>query len=73
MVVDSISAIAAALAIGLSALGYGYAYAHAGAAAAGVLAELHKENIFGKILIILAMPESALVFGLIVSVMILFL
>jgi len=69
MAVEPLSAIAAALAIGLSAIGAGIAEKEIGAAAIGAIAE--KEKLFGKALILTVIPETLVIFGLVVAIMIL--
>ena len=67
--VEPITAVAAALSIGLTAIGAGIAEKEIGAAAVGVMAE--KEHLFGKALILTVIPETLVIFGLVVSIMIL--
>ena len=62
-------AIGAGLAVGLSALGAGMAERSIGAAAVGAMAE--KEELFGKGLILTVIPESLVIFGLVIAIMIL--
>ena len=62
-------AIGAALAIGLGAVGTGVAQSHIGAAVVGAVAE--KEEFFAKGLIFLVIPETLVIFGLIISLQIL--
>ena len=61
-------AIGAGLAVGLSALGAGIAERSIGAAAVGAIAE--KEEFFGKGLIFTVIPESLVIFGLVIAIMI---
>ncbi|MDP3980701.1 MAG: ATPase [Chlamydiota bacterium] len=63
-------AIAAALAVGLSALASGIAQARIGAAAAGALAE--KPELVGAAIILEAIPETMIILGFVVSVLIIF-
>lgn len=63
-------AIAAALAVGLSALASGLAQARIGAAGAGALAE--KPEIVGSIIILEAIPETMIILGFVVAVLIIF-
>lgn len=58
-------AVGAGLAIGLSALATGYAQAKIGAAAAGAIAE--DESLFGPALILTVIPETAVIFGLVIA------
>ena len=62
-------AIGAGLAVGLSALGAGIAEQQIGAAAVGALAE--KESLFGKGLILTVIPETLVIFGLVIAILIL--
>ena len=61
-------AIGAALAIGLSALGTAYAQSKIGAAMAGLLAE--RPEMVGTAIIMLAIPETMVILGLVMSFMI---
>ncbi|MBI2175849.1 hypothetical protein HYU40_00680 [Candidatus Woesearchaeota archaeon] len=61
-------AIGAGLAIGLTALGAGLAEKEIGAAAVGAMAE--KEEVFGKGLILTVIPETLVIFGLVVAILI---
>ncbi len=58
-------AIGAGLAFGLSALASGIAEKSIGAAAVGAMAE--KEELFGKGLILTVIPETLVIFGLVVA------
>ena len=62
-------AIGASLALGLSAIATGIAEKSIGTAAIGAMAE--KEEIFGKGLILTVIPESIVIFGLVVAILIL--
>ncbi len=64
-------AIGAALAVGLTALGTGYAQARIGAAGAGVIAE--NEELTGRIILLVAIPETMVILGFAVSAMVLLL
>jgi len=61
-------AIAAGLAIGLSAIATAMAEKTIGAAAIGAMAE--KEHLFGKGLILTVIPETIVIFGLVVAILI---
>ncbi len=61
-------AIGAGLAVGLSAIGAAIAEGSIGAAAVGAMAE--KEELFGKGLIMTVIPETLVIFGLVVAIMI---
>ena len=67
--VEPLTAIAAALAIGLSAIAAALAEKEIGAAAVGAIAE--KEQLFGKVLILTVIPETLVIFGLVVAILIL--
>lgn len=69
-VVEVTKELAAALAIGLPSIGAGYAIAVVGAAAAGAVAE--KPEVSGKVLLFVALAEAIAIYGLVVSLMILF-
>ena len=62
-------AIGASLALGLSAIATAMAEKSIGAAAVGAMAE--KEELFGKGLILTVIPESIVIFGLVVAILIL--
>lgn len=63
-------AIGAGLAIGLSALATSLAQARIGAAAVGAL--LEKPESFGTVIILLVIPETIVIFGFTISILILF-
>lgn len=65
-----LKAIAAALAIGLSALATAIAQARIGAAGAGAIAERPEST--GMVLVMLAIPETIVIFGFIISAIIIF-
>ncbi len=67
--VEPITAIAAAIGVGICAVAAGYAEAKIGVAAVGAMSE--NEKFFGKGLIMTVLPETIVIFGLIVSIMIL--
>ncbi|MBI2141378.1 V-type ATP synthase subunit K [Candidatus Woesearchaeota archaeon] len=62
-------AIGAGLAIGLTAIAAGIAEKEIGSAAVGAMAE--KEEVFGKGLILTVIPETLVIFGLVVAILIL--
>ncbi len=62
--------IGAGLAIGLGALGTGIAQAKIGAAA--VAAILEKKELLGVMLILLVIPETLVIFGFTVAILMLF-
>lgn len=61
-------AIGAGLAIGLSALAAGLAEKSIGTATVGAMAE--REELFGKGLILTVIPETLVIFGLVVAILI---
>lgn len=65
MAVEGMAAIGAGVAIGLSALATAYAQAKIGAAGVGALAE--DDSLFGQVLILTVIPETAVIFGLVVA------
>ena len=62
-------AIGAGLSVGLSAIASGLAEKSIGAAAVGAMAE--KEELFGEGLILTVIPETLVIFGLVIAIMIL--
>ena len=62
-------AIGSGLAIGLSAIAAAMAESTIGAAAVGAMAE--KEELFGKGLILTVIPETLVIFGLVIAILIL--
>lgn len=63
--VEGLQAIGAAIAIGISALATAYAQAKIGTAGVGALAE--DDSLFGKVLILTVIPETIIIFGLVVA------
>ncbi len=63
-------AIGAGLAIGLTALATGMAQARIGAAAVGAI--LEKPESFGTAIILLVIPETIVIFGFTIAILILF-
>ncbi len=61
-------ALGAALAVGLSAIAAALAEKEIGAAAVGAMAE--NEGLFGKGLILTVIPETLVIFGLVIAVLI---
>ena len=61
-------ALSAGVAIGLSAIGAAMAESAIGTAAVGAMAE--KEELFGKELILTVIPETIVIFGLVIAIMI---
>ena len=62
-------ALASAIAIAGTAIAAGIAEQRIGAAAVGAMAE--KEELFGKGLILTVIPETLVIFGLVIAIMIL--
>ena len=62
-------ALASGAAIGMSALAAAWAEKEIGVAAVGAMAE--KEELFGKGLILTVIPETIVIFGLVVAILIL--
>jgi V/A-type H+-transporting ATPase subunit K len=62
--------LAAALAIGVSSLATAWAQSRIGAAGAGTIAE--KPELRGTVIIMLAIPETMVILGFVIAVMILF-
>ncbi len=63
-------AVGAGLAVGLAGIGAGLGEQAIGAAAVGAMAE--DEKFFGKGLLMTVIPESIVIFGLVVSLILLF-
>lgn len=63
-------ALCAALAIGLTSIATAWAQSKIGAAGAGALAE--KPELTGTVVILVAIPETMVILGFVVSTMILF-
>ncbi|MEA1985567.1 MAG: V-type ATP synthase subunit K [Euryarchaeota archaeon] len=63
-----LKAVGAGLAVGLAGLGSGIAEKDIGAAAVGAMAE--NEEMFGKGLIMTVIPETIVIFGLVVALLI---
>jgi V/A-type H+/Na+-transporting ATPase subunit K len=62
-----LKAIGAALAVGLTGIGAGLAEKDIGSAAVGAMAE--NESLFGKGLILTVIPETIVIFGLVVALL----
>lgn len=70
MTTEGLKYLGAAAAIGLSGLGAGYAIAAAGSASIGAIAE--KPDLFGKTMIYVAFAEAIAIYGLLISLILLF-
>ena len=66
---NGIIALGAAIAIGASAIAAALAEKEIGVAAVGAMAE--KEELFGKGLILTVIPETIVIFGLVIAILIL--
>jgi len=64
-------AIGAALAVGIAALGTGYAQARIGSAGMGAMAE--KPELAGRVILLVAIPETLVILGFAVAAMIILL
>ncbi len=60
-----LAALAAALAVGLAAIGTGYAQAKIGTAGGGALAE--RPELAGTMIILVAIPETAVILGFVIA------
>jgi len=67
---NALMAFASALAVGFGALATGYAQARIGSAGAGAMAE--KPELAPRIMILLVLPETIVLFGFVIAVLILF-
>jgi V/A-type H+-transporting ATPase subunit K len=63
-------AVAAAVAVGLCAIGTGLAQSRIGAAGAGTIAE--KPDMAGTIILLVAIPETMVILGFVVAIVMLF-
>ena len=61
--------LGAAIAIAGTGIGAGIGESRVGAAAVGAMAE--KESLFGKGLLLMVIPETLIIFGLVVAILIL--
>lgn len=68
MAVEGMAAIGASLALGISALATAWAQAKIGSAGVGALAE--DDGLFGNVLILTALPETIVIFGLVVALVV---
>ncbi len=64
-------ALGAALAVGLAAIGTGYAQARIGSAGMGAMAE--KPELAGRVILLVAIPETLVILGFAVAAMIILL
>ncbi len=63
-------AIGAGIAVGLTGIGTGWGEASIGAAAMGAIAE--NEALFGRGLILTVIPETIVIFGLVIAILLIF-
>ncbi len=63
-----LEALGAAIAISVTALATAWAQAKIGSASVGALAE--DDSVFGKVLILTVIPETIIIFGLVVALVI---
>ncbi|HTX44062.1 MAG TPA: ATPase [Methanocella sp.] len=68
--VDGLVAIGAGIAVGIAGLASGIAEKDIGSAAVGAIAE--NEALFGRALILTVIPETIVIFGLVVAILLLF-
>jgi len=69
MMEEAVIALSAALAVGLSAIGTGWAQSRIGSAGAATLAE--RPEMSSMVIIMLAIPETMVILGFVVAVLIL--
>lgn len=62
--------LSAAISVGITGLAAAWAEKHIGSAAVGAMAE--KEELFGKGLVLTVIPETIVIFGLTVALVLLF-
>jgi len=60
-------AVGAGIAVGLAGLGAGLAEGPVGAAAVGAMAE--NEKLFGKGMVLMVLPETIVIFGLVMAIL----
>jgi len=68
MAVGEFAAIGAGIAIAVTALATAWAQSKIGTAGIGALAE--DDSLFGSVLVLMAIPESIVIFGLVVALVI---
>ena len=68
MAIEGMAAIGAALAVGVAAIATAYTQAKIGAAGVGALAE--DDSLFGQVLVLTVIPETMVIFGLVVALII---
>lgn len=70
MPVEGLVAIGAGLAVGLAGIASGMAEKDIGAAAIGAIAE--DRSLFGQALIFTVIPETIVIFGLVIAILLMF-
>ncbi|EGQ42832.1 MAG: ATP synthase subunit C [Candidatus Nanosalina sp. J07AB43] len=68
MAAENLANIGAALAVGITAIATAYAQGKIGAAGAGAIAE--DSSVFGNIVVLVAIPSTMVIFGLVVALVI---
>jgi len=71
MAVNGLVAIGAGIAVGFAGIGTGVAQSNIGAAAVGAISE--DRSMFGLGLIFTALPETIVLFGLVIAILLMFL
>lgn len=64
---EALAVIGAGIAVGLTGLGAGLAEKDVGAAAVGAITE--NEGLFGKAMILMVLPETIVIFGLVIAIL----
>jgi len=67
---DGMIAVSAGLAVGLAGIGAGLGEKDVGAAAVGAITE--DISLFGKCIVLIVLPETIVIFGLVIAFMLLF-
>jgi len=67
---DGLIAVGAGLAVGLAGIGAGLGEKDVGAAAVGAITE--DRSMFGKSIILIVLPETIVIFGLVIAFMLIF-
>ncbi|MDR2865888.1 MAG: ATPase [Methanomassiliicoccaceae archaeon] len=67
---DGLIAVGAGLAVGLAGIGAGLGEKDVGAAAVGAITE--DMSLFGKCIVLIVLPETIVIFGLVIAFMLLF-
>ena len=67
MAAEGLAIVGAGIAVGLTGLGAGLAERDVGAAAVGAITE--DVSLFGKSMILMVLPETIVIFGLVVAIL----